>query len=200
MKSLLTLILLAFFAVFFACKEDPKDENPEMESTEVNAKAPTRKVVTESDEQTLNSILPKLMNTQDAKMFMGMLVSAEMTDMLRTRTEPFTVFVPSNEAFGKVPVSVKDNLLQQNNKEQLKTFLQHHMVEGKKSSSELFQEAKAKGSVKLTTLEGATLTVQLKGSDLQIKDESGVVATLGKTDIEGENATVHILDAVLVEN
>lgn len=191
-----TLVLLATTLSLFSCKDDPKEENFDAEETPTNA--PARSVTSESDEQTLNSVLPKLMNTQEAKMFMGMLVSAEMADMLRTRTEPFTLFVPSNEAFAKVPLEVKDNLLQQKNKEELKKFLQRHMVEGKKSSSELFQEAKAKGSVQLTTLEDTALTLKLVGSELQLTNEDGVTAVLGKTDIEGDNATVHILDTVLL--
>ncbi len=44
---------------------------------------------------------------------------------------PFTVFAPTDIAFGKLDKGVLDNLLKPENKTKLADLLNHHVVEGK---------------------------------------------------------------------
>ncbi|HBY70390.1 MAG TPA: fasciclin, partial [Flavobacteriaceae bacterium] len=45
-----------------------------------------------------------------------------------------------------------------------------------------------------------TFTVAKQGSDLVITDGNGAKAVLGKSDIEGSNGVVHVIDEVLFLN
>ena len=70
------------------------------------------------------------------------------------------------------------------------------MVEGDIASSALLQKGKG-GSNTLKTLGGKTLTVVKSGMDIMIEDENGNKALVGKSDINGSNGVVHVLDKVL---
>jgi uncharacterized surface protein with fasciclin (FAS1) repeats len=97
----------------------------------------------------------------------------------------FTVFVPTNDAFGKIPEKQMNALLNETDQTSLKRLLSYHIVPGKLFASNL--------SSKLST---PTITgTQIRISDshgLKIND-SGVQAR----NIEASNGVVHALDTVL---
>jgi uncharacterized surface protein with fasciclin (FAS1) repeats len=97
----------------------------------------------------------------------------------------FTVFAPTNDAFGKIPDKQMNALLNEAGQPSLKRLLSYHIVPGKLFASNL--------SSKLST---PTITgAQVRISDshgLKIND-SGVQAR----NIEASNGVVHALDTVL---
>ncbi|WP_406314159.1 fasciclin domain-containing protein [Streptosporangium sp. NBC_01639] len=95
-----------------------------------------------------------------------------------------TVFAPTNEAFAKLPKEALDKVLA--DKEQLTKVLQNHVVEGRKSQSDL-----AGGT--LTTLGGGTLTVTGSGEDYTVNDAKILCGNL-----QTSNATVYLVDSVLL--
>lgn len=100
---------------------------------------------------------------------------------------PFTVFAPTDEAFGKLPAGTLDDLLKPENKEQLTGILTYHVVPGKVMAADV------------VGLESATT---VNGRDLSIKVENGTVmvdgATVVQTDIECSNGVIHVIDAVML--
>lgn len=97
----------------------------------------------------------------------------------------FTVFAPTNDAFGKIPERQMDALLNEPGQASLKKLLSYHILPGKMFAANL--------SSKLST---PTIT----GSEIRISDshglkinESGVQAR----NIEASNGVVHALDTVL---
>ena len=48
---------------------------------------------------------------------------------------PFTVFAPTNEAFGKLPAGTVDNLVKPENKAALTNILTYHVVAGSYKST-----------------------------------------------------------------
>jgi len=58
---------------------------------------------------------------------------------------PFTVFAPTNAAFGKLPDGTVDTLLKPENKGTLTKVLTAHVVAGKISSTDLVAKIKAHG-------------------------------------------------------
>jgi len=100
---------------------------------------------------------------------------------------PFTVFAPTDEAFGKLPKGTLDDLLKPENKDKLAAILTYHVISGKKMAKDVVKMKKAK-------------TVQ--GSWIKIKAKSGKVmidkATVVKTDIEASNGVIHVIDTVLL--
>jgi uncharacterized surface protein with fasciclin (FAS1) repeats len=100
---------------------------------------------------------------------------------------PFTVFAPTDEAFGKLPAGTVETLLKPENKAKLVAVLTYHVVPGKVMAADV---------VKITEAP----TVQ--GSKVKVKVEDGTVmidgAKVVKTDIETSNGVIHVIDAVIL--
>lgn len=187
------------FSSFIACKNDKK-ETIKVED-EIIKEAPqkvqqVKKELTVEEKERLNSVMSKLMVTGETKNYASALVTTGLTEMLSKNEGPYTIFAPSNAAFDSIPAEKKKNLLNVKNKEALSTLLKNHMVEGDVASSALLQKGKG-GSNTLKTLGGKTLTVVKSGMDIMIEDENGNKALVGKSDINGSNGVVHVLDKVL---
>ncbi len=99
---------------------------------------------------------------------------------------PFTIFAPTNAAFGKLPKGTVEDLLKPENKAKLIAVLTYHVVAGKVMAADV-KTAKVK-------------TVQ--GSELDVKvGEGGVTvdgAKVTKTDIVGSNGVIHVIDSVVL--
>ncbi|WP_420037185.1 fasciclin domain-containing protein [Streptomyces sp. cg28] len=96
-----------------------------------------------------------------------------------------TVFAPTNEAFAKIPKADLDKVL--NDKAQLTKILTYHVVGEKVTRDKL-----ADGSFK--TLEGSKLTTSGSGEKYKVNDTANIVCG----DVQTSNATVHIIDTVLM--
>ena len=97
----------------------------------------------------------------------------------------FTVFPPTNDAFGKIPDKQMNFLLNEPEQTSLKALLSQHILRGKLFAANLT----SKGIV--STITGAELTVT-DSNGLKI-DGCGVQAR----NIEAANGVVHALDTVL---
>lgn len=105
---------------------------------------------------------------------------------------PYTVFAPTNEAFGKLPAGTVDELLQPAAKAKLVKLLAYHVVKGKLTADQL------QDGQKLKTVTGGTLTVGKQGDTVTITDGAGNTATVNAADIETTNGIVHSIDTVLM--
>jgi len=114
---------------------------------------------------------------------------------------PFTVFAPTNEAFGKLPAGTLDTLLKAENRPLLDKILTYHVVPGSVSSGELVRQIKAgNGSATLKTVQGETLKATLRGKAVVIEDQKGGLSTVAIADVQASNGVVHVVDAVLLPN
>jgi transforming growth factor-beta-induced protein len=102
---------------------------------------------------------------------------------------PFTIFAPANSAFAEIPQDDLEGLLADPSG-QLTTILTYHVVAGEQLSSADLAEL---GTV--TTVEGEDLTFSSDGGALTINDGQGTVVC---SDVPTANATVHIIDSVLM--
>ena len=102
---------------------------------------------------------------------------------------PFTIFAPNNEAFAAVPDADLDAILADT--DLLTDILTYHVVAGESLSA---ADLVAAGSV--VTVEGDALTFS-QGPDGSISINGGAAA-LTCSDITTANATVHVIDAVLI--
>jgi len=97
----------------------------------------------------------------------------------------FTVFAPTNDAFGKIPEKQMNALLNEPEQTSLKKLLSYHIVPGKLFAVHL--------SSKLST---PTIT----GADIRISDSHGLKINdsgVQARNIEARNGVVHALDTVL---
>ena len=95
----------------------------------------------------------------------------------------YTVFAPTDAAFGKLPPATVDKL--KTDAPLLKSILTYHVVQGQLSP------AKVDGTH--PTLQGATSTVTGQGNDLKVND-----AALVCGGVHTANATVYMIDTVLM--
>lgn len=100
---------------------------------------------------------------------------------------PFTVFAPTDDAFGALPAGIVDRLLLPVNLPILADILQYHVVSGRLYAEDVI----AAGT--LNTVNGLTLTVTVQGADVFINDSKVLLA-----DVETVNGNIHVIDAVLL--
>jgi uncharacterized surface protein with fasciclin (FAS1) repeats len=99
---------------------------------------------------------------------------------------PFTIFAPTDLAFGKLQSGRLEGLLKTENREKLTELLNHHVVEGLINFKDL------KDKQKLVTANGRELTVKVADGKVAING-----ATLQGRDNVGSNGIVHSLDTVI---
>lgn len=112
---------------------------------------------------------------------------------------PFTVFAPTNDAFGKVPQATLSSLLKPENKQALTGVLTYHVVAGKLDSKAVAKAIKdGKGKAVLTTVQGGKLTAMLEGKNVVLMDENGNKSTVVMVDVKTSNGVVHVIDTVVL--
>jgi len=115
---------------------------------------------------------------------------------------PFTVFAPTNEAFGLLPDGTVDSLVQPDMKPTLTKILTYHVVPGRLLAADIARVARANhGVATLTTVEGGKLMLRDAGHGRwEITDEKGGKAWITIADVRQSNGVVHVIDHVLMPN
>ena len=98
----------------------------------------------------------------------------------------YTVFAPTDEAFGKLPEGTLDKLLLPENKEKLRSLLMYHVVPGKFMAADLKD-----GDVK--TANGEKVEIDVETDTVKVEDSK-----VSKADLVLSNGVVHSVDMVLV--
>ncbi len=98
---------------------------------------------------------------------------------------PFTVFAPTDEAFGKLPAGTLEKVLA--NKEKLTAILLYHVVKGEVTSDQVVKLDSA------TTVGGKKVAIKVKGGAVMINN-----AKVIKADIKTSNGVIHVIDTVLL--
>jgi uncharacterized surface protein with fasciclin (FAS1) repeats len=112
-------------------------------------------------------------------------VEADLVDTLNSEG-PFTIFAPYNDAFAAIPADDLDAILA--DKDLLTTILTYHVVAGESLD---LADLVAAGTV--TTVQGDMLEI-VASDDLATVQGANVICG----NVQTANATVHIIDAVLV--
>lgn len=112
---------------------------------------------------------------------------------------PFTVFAPTNAAFGKLPAGTVESLTQPANREALSRILTYHVVSGRVTAAELGALIDAGGgSATLTTVQGGALTATRQGQSIQLRDAGGGTSLVTAADVAGSNGIIHVIDTVVM--
>ncbi|MEM6673911.1 MAG: fasciclin domain-containing protein [Planctomycetota bacterium] len=124
-----------------------------------------------------------------AKSFTTLLAAAKAAGLADTLSKggPFTIFAPTDEAFGKLPEGTIASLLKPENKGKLQAILKHHVVEGRVYADQ------AAGLTMAATLNETKLPVAIGEGKAMIGG-----ANIVTTDIEASNGVIHVIDAVLI--
>ena len=110
---------------------------------------------------------------------------------------PYTVFAPTNEAFGKIPSAQLDALMKDPAK--LALVLKGHVINGKLMKADVIKAlTTGKGKATLKTLDGQDLTLSVANGKLQLADAQGNTALVTAFDLPASNGVIHGLNGVLV--
>jgi len=138
----------------------------------------------------MKTILQTVKNAGTFKSLVAAIKLSGLEDIL-SKKGPFTIFAPSDKAFGKVPVEQMEALMK--NKEQLSHMISFHVVQGKLTAKDI------SGLKTATTLEGQPLEIEAKKGiddkhpfDIKV-NQTNVV----EDDIECANGIIHVIDKVL---
>jgi uncharacterized surface protein with fasciclin (FAS1) repeats len=144
------------------------------------------------------TIVQNAVNSKDHTTLVAAVKAAGLVDTL-SGPGPFTVFAPTNAAFGKLPAGTVDSLVKPENKPTLTKILTYHVVPGRISAEDLMSMARAGGGqAELKTAEGETLTVKAKDGQVWIVDAKGGMARVTIPDVNQSNGVIHVVDTVLM--
>lgn len=137
------------------------------------------------------NIVENAVNSKDHTTLVAAVKAAGLVDTLASKG-PFTVFAPTNAAFGKLPKGTVETLVKPENKAKLTRILTYHVVAGKMNAADLTD------GKKLTTVEGETLTVKNAGGKVSLTDARGGTSNVTIADVNQSNGVIHVVDTVLM--
>ena len=130
--------------------------------------------------------------------FVRALAASDMAASLRA-SGPFTVFAPTNEAFGRLQPGTVDALLKPENRASPTRLLGLHVVAERLGAVELMRRVSAGGGrATLASVAGEPLTVTLTGGILTLTDAGGNRSYVETADVRQANGVVHVVNGVLV--
>lgn len=144
------------------------------------------------------TIVENAMNSPIHTTLVAAVAQAGLVDTLNGEG-PFTVFAPTDEAFGMISADSLSALMMDENKDQLTQILTCHVV-----GAEVFSDAIGGmiaddgGEHPVPTLGGCTLMAKMDGDDITLTDENGRTATVTIADVDQSNGVIHVIDRVLL--
>jgi uncharacterized surface protein with fasciclin (FAS1) repeats len=144
------------------------------------------------------TIVDNAVNSKDHTTLVAAVKAAGLVETLSS-PGPFTVFAPTNDAFGKLPAGTVDTLVQPENKATLTSILTYHVVPGRLSAADLWAAVKkGGGKATLTTVQGGTLIASADGKILWLTDAKGGKSKVTQSDVFQSNGVIHVVDTVLM--
>ena len=137
------------------------------------------------------NIVENAVNSKDHTTLVAAVKAAGLVETLEGKG-PFTVFAPTNAAFGKLPAGTVDSLVKPENKPTLTKILTYHVVAGKLDAADLTD------GKKLKTVEGEELTVKKSDGKTWIIDAKGDQSMVSITNVHQSNGVIHVVDTVLL--
>jgi uncharacterized surface protein with fasciclin (FAS1) repeats len=112
---------------------------------------------------------------------------------------PYTVIVPDDNAFNKLPAGAYEGWMKPESRAQLTGVLTYHILPGTVLAADIAKAIEnAKGKAVLATMGGSTLTAVKEGDRVVLTDAAGTRAVVTGADQQYSNGVVHQVDAVLM--
>lgn len=188
MKSLAALFVLTLgmaFGVSAQMADTKKNDNPMVGG------APMYKT---------KNIVENAVNSKDHTTLVAAVKAAGLVETLSSKG-PFTVFAPTDAAFGKLPAGTVETLVKPENKATLTKILTYHVVAGKFMAKDVLAAIqKGNGKAELTTVSGGKLWAMLDGGSVVLKDEKGGMSKVTIADVKQSNGVIHVVDTVVLPN
>lgn len=144
------------------------------------------------------NIVENAVNSADHTTLVAAVKAAGLVETLSS-PGPFTVFAPTNAAFGKLPAGTVETLVKPENKATLTKILTYHVVAGKMGAADILAAIDAGGGkATLTTVQGETLTATKTAAGVQLTDAKGGKSMVTIADVNQSNGVIHVVDTVLM--
>lgn len=138
------------------------------------------------------------MGSKDHTTLVTALKAADLVNTLKGKG-PFTVFAPTNAAFGKLPGGTVESLLKPESKATLIKILTYHVVAGNLMASDVMAAIKeGKGKAVIKTIQGQNLTARLENGKVILTDSKGNKSMVTATDLAASNGVIHVIDSVVM--
>jgi uncharacterized surface protein with fasciclin (FAS1) repeats len=148
-------------------------------------------------EQPKTNLLQALDGSAEHKTLANAMRSAGLTETL-SGAQPYTLFAPTEAAFGKLPPGAANGLLAPEAKGQLVALLTGHIVPGMVTAADLGRAIeRGKGKAQLATVGGSNLSFGKDGDSIVVTDAAGGQARVTGTEQLASNGVVHSVDGVL---
>jgi len=139
--------------------------------------------ITVAEMRSRETIIQAAQNQTRLTTFVNAAQAANLTQALN-ETGPFTVCIPSNEAFNQLPVQTRDQLT--NNTTLLRKVLSYHVIRGKYTRDQLTRMKT------VDNLQGDALQIKMVGDNLTIQNATVTEA------VEVRNGLICIINKVLI--
>ena len=112
---------------------------------------------------------------------------------------PYTVLVPADAAFDKLPAGALDTLMKPESRAELTRLLTFHVLPGTILAEDIGKAIDSGGGkASLATMGGGALTATKQGNSIVLTDSAGGKATVTQADDKRSNGVIHRVDGVLM--
>jgi uncharacterized surface protein with fasciclin (FAS1) repeats len=144
------------------------------------------------------NIVENAVNSKDHTTLVAAVKAAGLVETL-SGPGPFTVFAPTNAAFGKLPAGTVETLVKPENKATLTEILTYHVVPGRYTAADIAALAgRNGGTATLTTVEGENLRFTKSGKGWMVVDAKGGRSNITIANVLQSNGVIHVVDSVLM--
>ncbi len=121
--------------------------------------------------------------------FSTLATAVTAADLIETLSDdgPFTVFAPTDAAFGDVAPATLESLLQPENKATLQAVLTYHVVPGRLTAEDVTSRSTWE------TVQGELITISVVDGQAKVNN-----ANIQTVDVPASNGIIHIIDAVIL--
>lgn len=196
MNILKTLSVFAVAGLIFTSCGESKKENTTAEQMETSVEDTSNSM---SMNETAEPNIVEVAVGNDS--FTTLVAAVKAADLVETLsgTGPFTVFAPTNDAFGKLPEGTVETLLKPENKSKLSGILTYHVVSGKYEAAAVIDAINSNnGKFTVDTVNGGTITLSLEGDQVILTDANGGTSTVVIADVAASNGVIHAIDSVVM--
>ena len=144
------------------------------------------------------TIVQNAVNSPIHRTLVAAVTQAQLVDTLNS-PGPFTVFAPTDEAFGRVPAATRTALMTDAMRPALQKVLTYHVVPGRITAANIAAAIRAgNGRATYTTVEGEALTFSMMNGQVMIMGMGGSMAHVTQADVMQSNGVIHVIDGVLL--
>jgi uncharacterized surface protein with fasciclin (FAS1) repeats len=166
-----------YFIVFLICQACSTDKQ--------NDQIDNGGLSTVKDDKSQLNVVQVAMASPDHTTFVKALKAADYADVLSS-PGPFTVFIPTDEAFGKLPKGALKNLLKSKNKTKLRIILEYHVHTGR------IRESMIHDGMALSQVNGKNVILTKNRKETHV-NEATIIGT-----VQTSNGIIYVIDQVLI--